>query len=68
RARDAAGATALHLAATPQTAAVLALAGADPCATDAAGRPALSAEAVEAIRLTAPDAYPAVRAAFLGCL
>jgi len=67
-ARDVEGLTPLHRAATPAAAALLTLAGADPCATDASGRPALSAGMLEAIRFDSPEAYPAVRAAWLGCL
>jgi len=67
-ARDAAGLTPLRLAAGPGAAALLTLAGASPCSTGADGRPALGAEMLEAIRREAPAAYPAARAAWLGCL
>jgi len=67
-AADARGETPLHVAATAQAAGLLTLAGADPCATDARGRPALSAETLERLRQAAPDAFPVARAAFLSCL
>jgi ankyrin repeat protein len=70
-ARDAAGETPLHAAAraaATAAAALLVLVGADACARDAAGRPALDAATLERVRMQAPDAYPAVRDAFLDCL
>jgi hypothetical protein len=67
-AADVQGRTALHLAASPAAAGVLTLAGADPCVTDAHGAPALDPAMLEALRQTAPEAYPAVRDAFLRCL
>lgn len=70
-ARDAAGETPLHAAAragATAAAALLVLVGADACARDAAGRPALDAATLERVRTQAPDAYPAVRDAFLDCL
>jgi ankyrin repeat protein len=68
-ARDGLGRTALHLAASPGVAALLVLAGADPCLTDGVGRPALSAETLAAIAEAAPGApYEAAAAAFLSCL
>jgi hypothetical protein len=65
---DGQGRTALHIAAAPQVAALLVLAGADPCFPDGSGLPALSARMLAAIRVAAPDAYGAARAAFLHCL
>jgi hypothetical protein len=67
-ARDVRGRTALHLASTAAGAAALIAAGADACALDAEGRAALAPDMLEAIRRHAPEAYPAAREAFLGCL
>ncbi len=69
-ARAADGATALHGAARAgawRAGALLVALGADPCALDASGRRAIDARMLEAARTGAPEAYPALRAAFLGC-
>lgn len=68
RATDVAGLTPLHMAAGPDVAAILAIGGADPCALDAFGWPALDAETLERIRQEAPSLYDAAKAAFLNCL
>jgi ankyrin repeat protein len=67
-ARDAAGETPLALAATAEAAALLTVVGGDPCATDAGGSPALTEAMLESIREQAPDLYPRMRDAYLGCL